>query len=65
MRCVFFWGTRRKRDKDNALASLKAAFDGLVDAGIVADDVGLTHEPVEFRTSRDRPRVEITVTKEL
>lgn len=43
----------RRRDKDNILASLKAAFDGLADAGIVADDAGFTYEPVEVRKGTD------------
>lgn len=38
----------RRRDRDNLLASLKAAFDGLVDARLLADDSGLTHLPVTF-----------------
>lgn len=32
-------------DADNLIASLKAAFDGLQDAGIIANDRGLTHLP--------------------
>lgn len=43
----------RRRDKDNILASLKAAFDGLADAGIVADDADFTYEPVEVRKGKD------------
>ncbi len=31
-------GDRRRRDEDNLVATLKAACDGLVDAGIVRDD---------------------------
>lgn len=53
---------RRRRDQDNALASLKAAFDGLVDAGVIEDDSGLTPEPVVFVVDKDaaaRPRGEI------
>jgi crossover junction endodeoxyribonuclease RusA len=41
----------RRRDRDNLLASLKAAFDGLVDARLLADDSGLTHLPVTFEKS--------------
>ncbi len=29
---------KRKRDEDNLLASLKPAFDGIVDAGLIPDD---------------------------
>ena len=35
---TFTFPDRRRRDQDNALASLKAAWDGLVDAGLLADD---------------------------
>ena len=60
-RCVFYHCDRRRRDTDNLLASLKAAFDGITDAGIVVDDVGLTHKPVERRVDRNNPRVEIII----
>ena len=35
---VFVFPTNRRRDTDNLGASLKAAWDGLVDAGVLADD---------------------------
>ena len=35
---TFTFPDRRWRDQDNALASLKACWDGLVDAGLLADD---------------------------
>ena len=35
---TFTFPDRRRRDQDNALAGLKAAWDGLVDAGLLADD---------------------------
>ncbi len=41
----------RRRDRDNLLASLKAAFDGLVDAGLLADDSGVTHLPTTYEKS--------------
>jgi crossover junction endodeoxyribonuclease RusA len=65
-RVVIVWYTKTDRhpDRDNALASLKAAFDGLTDAGIITDDKELFHEPIEFRVDAKRPRVEITVTEE-
>jgi Holliday junction resolvase RusA-like endonuclease len=53
--------TNRRRDGDNALASLKAAFDGLVDAGILADDSGVTHLPVIFKTGTPKIELEVTV----
>ena len=57
----FFFPTRRRRDRDNLLASLKPAFDGLADASVVADDSGMIHMPVEQHMDRDDPRVEIVV----
>jgi len=59
----FFFKTRRRRDRDNLLASLKAAFDGLADAGLVADDSGLIHMPVEQYIDRADPRVELVVER--
>ena len=38
-------------------------WDGIADAGVVADDVGLTHEPVQMLVDRKNPRVEITITE--
>jgi Holliday junction resolvase RusA-like endonuclease len=35
---VLWPARRRKSDADNALASCKAALDGLVDAGVIGDD---------------------------
>jgi Holliday junction resolvase RusA-like endonuclease len=57
----FFFARGGRRDKDNLLASLKAAFDGLVDGGLLVDDSGLTHLPVEVAIDSERPRVEITL----
>lgn len=37
---------RRRRDKDNLLASLKGVFDGAQDAHLIADDSGLTYLPI-------------------
>lgn len=56
---TFYVKDRRRRDRDNLLASLKAAFDGITDAGIVADDAGLTHQPVRVFVDKVRQRVEI------
>ena len=58
---TFFFKVNRRRDRDNLLASLKPAFDGFVDAGVLADDAGLIHLPVEIDVDRENPRVEIAV----
>lgn len=39
---------RRRRDRDNLLAMLKAAFDGIADAGLVEDDADFTYAPVRL-----------------
>jgi len=64
VRCRFYFADRRRRDRDNLLASMKAAFDGLADAGVVADDCGMIHQPVEIGIDRALPRVEIDVRGE-
>jgi hypothetical protein len=51
----------RKRDKDNLLASLKAAFDGAEDAGVVVNDNVFTYLPVAILPpDKERPGVRIT-----
>jgi Holliday junction resolvase RusA-like endonuclease len=57
----FFFRTRRERDRDNLLASLKPAFDGIADARVVTNDAGMIHMPVEQHVDRRDPRVEIAV----
>ena len=60
---TWYFPTQRRRDRDNLLASLKAAFDGLVDAGLLADDSGLQHLPHKTIVERGcEPRVVLTIT---
>lgn len=58
-----YFPTARKPDADNFLAALKAAFDGIVDAGVLVDDNGLflTIEPLQV--DRERPRVELVISR--
>ncbi len=61
----FFHRERRKRDQDNAMFSLKAMYDGIVDSGLVADDTPehmQRHIPV-LSIDRNFPRVEITIER--
>lgn len=60
---VWYSRTRTRPDADNALSSLKAAFDGMKDAGLLADDRELGHEPIRFEVDKHNPRVEVTVTR--
>lgn len=59
--CRFYFPDRRIRDCDNLLASLKSAFDGLADAGIIANDSGLIHLPVVRDVDAHNPHVDIVV----
>lgn len=63
--CRAYWyhRDRRRRDRDNLQASLKAAFDGLADAGLLLDDVGLTHLPPVLRVDRERPHVLLEISE--
>lgn len=44
-RATFHFETKRRRDTDNLGAWLKSYWDGIADAGIVANDSGLHHTP--------------------
>jgi Holliday junction resolvase RusA-like endonuclease len=48
--CTFYMP--RKRDSDNCLAAMKASFDALADAGVIANDSGLIHLPVKQITGK-------------
>ena len=65
VKTVFYHKMKRRRDEDNAKGSLKAAFDGVVDFGLIPDDDSerLTHETPEFRIDKEFPRVELTFTR--
>lgn len=59
----FYFKQNRKRDADNLLASLKSAFDGIVDGGLLVDDNELTHLPVRQEKDATDPRVELLFTE--
>ncbi len=63
---AFFYKAIRNRDERNAVAMLKAYYDGVVDSGLILDDNHniLTHGQPSFYTDKENPRVEITITKE-
>lgn len=54
--------TRTRPDPDNALASCKPIWDGLQDAGVLAQDRALRFEPIAFAVDREAPRLEIEIT---
>ena len=61
---VTFWmPDRRRRDLDNLLAAMKPAWDGLVDAGLLADDnadqLSITLKPPEYAGSRGAAGVQL------
>lgn len=59
VRAVFLLPDKRRRDPDNLMASLKAAFDGIVDAHVLTDDRALIIYPPVLMVDRENPRVEI------
>lgn len=65
VQAMFFFGTNRRRDQDNAMGSLKAAYDGIVDAGLVIDDdyEHMKRKPPIFQIDHNFPRVELTITR--
>jgi len=63
IQATFYHATRRRRDDVNALASLKPAYDGIVDAGLIEDDDSkhLTTLPAGFGLDKTCPRVELKI----
>lgn len=60
---TFYHTTKRKRDGDNFQKLLKHTFDGFAIAGVIKDDSGFRHYPVEFKIDKINPRVEIVIEK--
>ena len=60
---VWYAKTATHPDPDNALAMLKPYFDGMADAGVLANDRNLAHNPIRFEKDRANPRVQITITR--
>ena len=62
----FYHKTSRRRDDVNHLAMLKAAYDGIVQAGLIPDDdrEHLRTIGAEFFVDKKNPRVELTLTRE-
>ena len=63
---AFFHTTDRRRDPDNFTGSLKAVYDGIVDAGLALDDdhKHMRRGEPTFSIDKDSPRVELTITRQ-
>ena len=58
----FYPDNRQRPDRDNALAALKAAFDGLADAQVVCDDADFIYQPIKFgETLKTGPFVHLLI----
>jgi hypothetical protein len=57
-----YYRRRTAADRDNWIARLKGAFDGLQDAGLIVNDNGLHVGDPVIDVDQLRPRVEIRVT---
>lgn len=61
---TFYFATKRERDQDNAMGSLKSMYDGIVDSGLVLKDdyEHMKRGEPEFLHDKEFPRVEVTIT---
>ena len=61
----FFFRDSRRRDQDNAMGSIKAAYDGIVDAGLVNDDDydQMKRGEPKFSVDKACPRIQLTITR--
>ena len=64
VRITAYWPTTRRMDPDNLIATMKAAFDGITDAGVWRDDRDVTYLPCVQGKDKENPRIEIEVTSE-
>lgn len=60
---VFYFGKKRQRDRDNLLASMKSAIDGLADGGVVSNDSAFTFLPVVLLIDKSSPRAELIIRR--
>ena len=64
---AIYYATKRRRDEDNAMGSLKSFYDGIVDSGLIADDdkINMTRKMPLLLFDNEFPRVEIVLTRAL
>jgi len=61
---VFWRHSSTQPDRDNALAALKAAFDGIADSGVIGNDRELIHLPMKMqKVSKGLEGVSIVVKR--
>lgn len=58
---TFYHAAKRVRDRDNAIASLKGAIDGLVDGAVFANDALVQWGAIEFCIDKDDPHVVLLI----
>jgi Holliday junction resolvase RusA-like endonuclease len=65
VKATFYWPDKRIRDQRNADASMKAAYDGIVDAGLVVNDdyAHMRGELPVFELDKTNPRVMIEISR--
>ena len=65
VKATFFFKTKRERDTDNAMGSIKAVYDGIVDSGLVANDTPehMKRREPKFLHDSVHPRVELTIIR--
>lgn len=59
----FYFRVKRVRDPDNLASCLKAARDGLADAGLVKNDTNIRNAEPVVHIDPDHPRVELWIRK--
>lgn len=60
-----YFPTASHQDPTNLMASIKAAEDGIQDAGIIANDKCLWPERPQIFKDANNPRIELTITPEV
>jgi hypothetical protein len=64
---TFFHAVNRRRDPDNSTGSLKSAYDGIVDSGLVSDDDSkhMRRGEPSFSIDAESPRVELVIMRDI
>jgi Holliday junction resolvase RusA-like endonuclease len=62
---IFYHANNRKRDQDNAMGALKAAYDGITESKLVADDdyLHMNQGIPEFKIDKEFPRVTLKLIR--